>query len=86
MAYPEPYSRQYDYASYQNANPTRPLPGVRVNVDLDEVERAGGGVALEHHQLRVVLVADHVDVFAVGAHRHGAGLGKPPVPSRTTRR
>ncbi len=36
--FPEPYIRQFDFASYQNANPTRPLPGNRVNADLNAVE------------------------------------------------
>lgn len=37
MAYPTKYARQYDYQSYQNANPTRPLPGDKVNVDLNYI-------------------------------------------------
>lgn len=37
MAYPTKYARQFDYQSYQNANPTRPLPGDKVNVDLNYV-------------------------------------------------
>lgn len=40
MAYPVDYERLYDYAGYQNANPTRPLPGTRVNLDLNDVQRA----------------------------------------------
>lgn len=39
MAFPRRYSRLFDYQGYQNANPTRPLPGVRVNVDLNDVKR-----------------------------------------------
>jgi hypothetical protein len=27
MSYPTKYTRQFDYLSYQTANPTRPLPG-----------------------------------------------------------
>ena len=42
MAYPQNYTRLFDYQSYQNANPTRPLPGDRVNLDLNEVVRAVG--------------------------------------------
>jgi hypothetical protein len=38
---PEPYIRKYDYSSYQNANPT---PGIRVNVDLDDISRAIGEI------------------------------------------
>ncbi len=38
MSYPEAYARQYDFQSYQNANPTRPLPGDKVNADLNAVE------------------------------------------------
>lgn len=38
MAYPTKYTRQFDFNSYQNANPTRPLPGGKVNVDLDSVK------------------------------------------------
>lgn len=40
MAYPQEYERLYDYAGYQNANPARPLPGTRVNLDLNDVQRA----------------------------------------------
>lgn len=39
MAYPEKYTRLFDYEGYQNANPTRPLPGVRVNIDLNDLKR-----------------------------------------------
>lgn len=35
MAYPTKYTRQYDFQSYQNANPTRPLPADKVNADLN---------------------------------------------------
>jgi hypothetical protein len=38
MSYPTKYDRQYDYASYQNANPTRPLPATKVNADLNQVQ------------------------------------------------
>jgi hypothetical protein len=37
MPYPTKYARQYDFASYQVSNPTRPLPGDRVNYDLNAV-------------------------------------------------
>ena len=37
MAYPDAYARQYDYQSYQNLNPTRPLPADKVNADLNAV-------------------------------------------------
>jgi hypothetical protein len=37
MAYPTKYTRQFDYQSYQNANPTRPLPADKVNADLNQV-------------------------------------------------
>lgn len=37
MAYPTVYARQFDFQSYQNANPTRPLPGDKVNADLNEI-------------------------------------------------
>ncbi|HLQ45918.1 MAG TPA: hypothetical protein VK137_14360, partial [Planctomycetaceae bacterium] len=35
MSFPTPYTRQFDFQSYQNANPTRPLPGDKVNADLN---------------------------------------------------
>ncbi|WNV09599.1 hypothetical protein [Tardiphaga sp. 709] len=38
MPYPTKYNRQYDYVSYQNANPTRPLPATKVNADLNQVQ------------------------------------------------
>lgn len=44
MAYPDEYTRLFDYSGYQNANPTRPLPGVRVNQDLDDLERVTGEI------------------------------------------
>src|SRR5690348_15191395 len=34
---PTNYTRSYDFSSYQNSNPTRPLPGVRVNIELDAI-------------------------------------------------
>jgi hypothetical protein len=37
MAYPDVYFRQFDFQSYQNANPNRPLPGNKVNADLNAV-------------------------------------------------
>jgi hypothetical protein len=37
MPYPTKYTRQYDFQSYQVSNPTRPLPGNQVNVDLNAV-------------------------------------------------
>lgn len=40
MTYPTKYTRQFDFASYQNSNPTRPLPGTSVNVDLDSVKQS----------------------------------------------
>lgn len=44
MAYPTPYTRQYDFQAYQNANPTRPLPGDKVNADLNAVQIAVGQI------------------------------------------
>jgi hypothetical protein len=38
MPYPTKYNRQYDYVSYQNSNPTRPLPATKVNADLNQVQ------------------------------------------------
>lgn len=38
MSYPTKYTRQYDYVSYQNSNPTRPLPATKVNADLNQVQ------------------------------------------------
>jgi hypothetical protein len=37
MPYPTKYTRQYDFQSYQVSNPTRPLPGNQVNIDLNAV-------------------------------------------------
>jgi hypothetical protein len=37
MSYPSKYSRLYDYVSYQNTNPTRPLPATRVHADLNSL-------------------------------------------------
>jgi hypothetical protein len=38
MPYPTKYIRQYDYVSYQNSNPTRPLPATKVNADLNQLQ------------------------------------------------
>lgn len=40
MGYPTKYSRQYDYVSYQNANPSRPLPAGQVHADLNQIARS----------------------------------------------
>lgn len=40
MPYPTKYTRQYDFQSYQVSNPTRPLPGNQVNVDLNAVKQS----------------------------------------------
>ncbi|QHP69997.1 hypothetical protein EI171_23490 [Bradyrhizobium sp. LCT2] len=37
MSYPTKYTRQYDYVSYQNANPARPLPADKVHADFNQV-------------------------------------------------
>lgn len=37
MSYPTKYTRQYDYVSYQNANPNRPLPAGHIQADLNQV-------------------------------------------------
>lgn len=37
MSYATKFERQFDYLSYQNANPTRPLPGDKVNIDLNYI-------------------------------------------------
>ncbi|MET4332015.1 hypothetical protein ABIB80_007877 [Bradyrhizobium sp. i1.15.2] len=37
MSFPTKYTRQYDYVSYQNANPSRPLPADKVHADLNQV-------------------------------------------------
>ncbi|MET4235521.1 hypothetical protein ABIA85_008832 [Bradyrhizobium sp. LA6.10] len=36
MSYPTKYTRQYDYVSYQNANPNRPLPAGQIHADLNQ--------------------------------------------------
>lgn len=40
MSYPTKYSRQYDYVSYQNANPSRPLPATSIHADLNGVAQS----------------------------------------------
>lgn len=40
MAYPTKYERQYDFVTFQNANPSRPLPADKVNADLNFVEQS----------------------------------------------
>lgn len=40
LPYPEKYTRQYGFQNYQEANPTRPLPGDKVDADLNVVERS----------------------------------------------
>ncbi|WP_271610171.1 hypothetical protein [Bradyrhizobium sp. CCBAU 21359] len=61
MSYPTKYTRQYDYVSYQNANPSRPLPAGQIHADYNAVAaslaetidflktsiRADGGIANE---------------------------------------
>jgi hypothetical protein len=37
MAYPSKYTRQYDYVSYQNANPSRPLPAGQIHADYNAI-------------------------------------------------
>jgi hypothetical protein len=37
---PDYYTRLYDYAGYQNANPTRQLPAVKFNIEFNDVQRA----------------------------------------------
>ncbi len=44
-SYPEPYTRQFDYQSHQNANPTRPLPGDKLNADLNGIAASFGEFA-----------------------------------------
>lgn len=44
MPYPTKYTRQYDFQSYQVSNPTRPLPGNQVNIDLNAVVTSIGEV------------------------------------------
>jgi hypothetical protein len=44
MSYPTKYTRQYDYISYQNANPNRPLPADKVTADLNQVQITSGEV------------------------------------------
>ena len=40
MADPTPYTRGYSFSDYQTANPTRPLPGVQVDNELENVEQS----------------------------------------------
>jgi hypothetical protein len=44
MPYPTKYTRQYDFQSYQVSNPTRPLPGNQVNIDLNAVKQSVGEI------------------------------------------
>lgn len=44
MAYPTKYVRQYDFLTFQNANPTRPLPGDKVNTDYNYVVTSIGEI------------------------------------------
>lgn len=44
MAYPTEYERSYDFQSYQNANPTRPLPADKLNAELNSVETSIGEI------------------------------------------
>lgn len=44
MAYPSASTRAFDYQGYQNANPTRPLPGNSLNADLNDVARSTGEI------------------------------------------
>lgn len=44
MSYPTKYARQYDFLTYQNANPTRPLPGDKVNIDYNYVQTSIGEI------------------------------------------
>lgn len=38
MANPPPYERAYSFANWQSSNPTQPLPGQKVDIELDNVE------------------------------------------------
>lgn len=42
MANPDPYVRGYGFANYQSSNPTSPLPGNRVDVELDDISDSLG--------------------------------------------
>lgn len=42
MANPDPYTRGYGFANYQSSNPTSPLPGNRVDVELDDISDSLG--------------------------------------------
>lgn len=44
MSYPTKYTRQYDYVSYQNANPARPLPANQVHADLNAVAQSNSEI------------------------------------------
>jgi hypothetical protein len=44
MPYPDKYTRQYDFQSYQNSNPARPLPADKVNADLNFVQSSIGEI------------------------------------------
>lgn len=43
MAYPTKYTRQYDYVSYQNANPARPLPAGQIHADYNAIASSLAG-------------------------------------------
>lgn len=38
MAQPDPYVRSYDFEGYQAAHPSTPLPGDKVNSELDAIK------------------------------------------------
>lgn len=44
MSYPTKYTRQYDYVSYQNANPSRPLPAGEIHADLNQAARSSAEI------------------------------------------
>ncbi len=43
MADPQGYEPQYDFSNYQSANPSRPLPGHELDVELHNISDAIGG-------------------------------------------
>lgn len=40
MAQPQAYERQYDFSDFQTDNPSDPLPGTQLDLELDEIKQA----------------------------------------------
>lgn len=45
MSNPPPYTRAYSFSNWQSSNPTQPLPGQKVDIELDSVAASTGALA-----------------------------------------